>query len=145
MVTEMRNKKGFVYFIEIIFTVLIVLIIFSGFIESKQDVFEYKQRQDLREMGWGALNSLTETAASYSVENLPNYTKEAFPSTIDLKMEYYNDSCYLIEDNNYFAYSPSTDCGKINISTKNNIVSTYYTITNQDMLKSVKVYIWGKL
>lgn len=139
-----KNKKGFVYFIEIIFTVLIVLIIFSGFIESKQEVFEYKERQDLREMGLGVLWSFYDTS-TISTNLLPNYTKEAFPNTIDLKMEIYNNSCYLIENNNYFAYSPSTDCGKINISTTNDIVSVYYTIADGNMLKSVKLYLWRKL
>lgn len=143
----MKNKRGFVYFIEIIFTILIVLIIVAGFISSKQEVFEYKQRVDLREEAWHTLDNLDETGALAALDfsELRDYIRESLNPTTDFEIEYYNSTtCHNVSKSGELGVGVG-GCTKINTTTEQDIVSVFYTIANGSKADSYRLYLWGRL
>lgn len=143
----MVNKKGFVYFIEIIFTVLIVFIIVAGFLGSRQEVFEYKKVADLREEAWSVLNNIDEvgTLERINYSELRDYIRESLQETVDFEMEYYNNTkCHNISKKGYLGKGVD-NCLWINTTTQQDIVSTIYTAANNSRADSFKLYLWQKL
>jgi hypothetical protein len=143
----MVNKRGFVYFIEIIFTILIVLIIVVGFIGSKQEVFNYRQRVDLREEGWSVLNNLdeTDTLAALDSSELRDYIRESLNPTTGFEIEYYNGTqCYNISASGDLG-TGADSCTRINTTTEQDIVSVFYTVANGSKGDSYRLYLWRKL
>ncbi len=143
----MKNKKGFVYFIEIIFTVLIVLLIVSGFISSRQEVFRYKQVTDLREEAWHVLKNLDEASALEKLNSLEirDYIRESLYSTVGFEIEYYNSTmCHNISvDGDLSAGAAS--CNGINTTTEQDIISVIYTGINKSKADSYRLYLWQRL
>lgn len=143
------NKKGYAYFVEIILAVLIVIVVLQGFIESKQQVFSYKQQEDLRVLGWNILKNLDELGVLDSALNEKNFTKieiyvqESLDELADFDLEYYNTSCYSVDGG--VLSSGSTICNSINISGEYDVVSTYYTFGGNLTPQTIKIYLWRKL
>ena len=146
----MRNKKGYVYFVEIALAVVILLYIFAGFVESDQRSFDQKQLENLRAQGWGALDVLHEMgvldgnvrAGNWGTIN--NFLNQSFVNTVAYDLEFYNNSkCHAI---NYSTVGAGgTYCPSINASTENPVVSTSYTLQDNYSTSSMRIYLWNKL
>jgi len=148
--TKTWGKKGFIYFVEIALSVLILMYIFTGFIESEQRAFEQKQLENLRTQGWGALDILHEFGMlddSVRVNNwskIDIYLNNSFLNTIEYDLELYSKSlCYTI--NGGTIITGATYCKSINASTEKDITSVYYTIQDNYSTSSIKIYLWSKL
>ncbi len=149
------NKKGYAYFIEIILAVIIVAIIFQGFIESDQDVSAYKQQEDMRITARNVLKGLDELGIlntklnTNDYEDIETYIQESLGTGTSFDWELYNESgCYPIDQG--VLGSPSTICDRFNSTGNLDSVSTYYTVpydnsSGADTFRTFKIYIWRKL
>lgn len=146
----MWNKKGFIYFVEIALSVLLLSFILSAFSYPKDLTFEQKQLVSLKYQGWGALDVLHEfdlldnLIMNSDFKNLSLYLKGSFPDNIGYKLEYHNSTgCYPITDGGLGA--PATYCGPQNATTERDITSTFYTIQTNLTTSSVRIYLWNKV
>lgn len=146
----LKDKRGFVYFVEIALSVLILMFIFDGFLESDQRVFENKQLDNLRWQAWGSLNVLYELDLLTSNLNqeefgdLDVYIQNSLLGTQDYDWEFYNSTgCYPIDDQ--ALGSPASQCVSINAQTEKDIVSSLYTVANANGTSSLRLYLWDKL
>ncbi len=143
----MKTKKGYAYFVELALAVIIVFIVLSGFLESEQTTFNYKQNQNLRWQGFYLLDNLNH----FEIINSSNFTKvetyiySSINEFTDFKIEYYNESgCYPI-NNGIISSLNFTKCPTINATTNSDIVSSFYTHTLQNNSESIRIYLWRKI
>lgn len=141
------NKKGYAYWIEIILSVVIVMIIFQGYLESNQTVFQYKEVEDLKSSSWHVMNNLN-TLGHLNTSNLSelqSYVASSFPATTGTDMDYYNDtSCFPVD--NGTKGTATTHCAWINISSNNDVTSALYTkLDKNNDPESIRLHIWRKL
>jgi len=142
---KLVNKKGFIHFIEIIFSIMLVAVIFVGFVLSSQDVFTYKSQQDLRTVGFQTLRNLDQGGA-WNTDNftiMEQYIEESLSTSTKFDWEYYNTSCYSID--NGILGSASDTCSYISASTEKDIVSSMYTHSTDGNIESIKIYLWRRL
>lgn len=145
-----RNKKGFVYFVEIALAVLILAFVFSAFIGSEQRIFQHKQLENLRAQGWGALDVLHELGALDSAVSSGNFTKvdlyvsSSLFETTGYDLEVYNSTgCTPIDDGQLGVTSEF--CDSIDAPTQNDVVSLVYTPPTNLTTTSLRLYLWSKL
>jgi hypothetical protein len=142
-----KSKKGYAYFVELVLSIILVFIILSGYIESEQVVFTYKQNEDLRINGWHILENLDNfNAINYTnITKLDTYIDASLTDFTNYDLELYNNSgCYPI-DNGIISSTNYTRCPSINATTKDNIISTFYTSSQQGEPQSIRIYLWRKL
>jgi hypothetical protein len=142
-----KNKKGYAYFVELVLSIILLSIILSGYIESQQVIFTYKQNEDLRSNGWNILKNLDDFNAinSTNFTKVDAYIEGSINTFTSFDLELYNDSgCYPIDDG-VVSSTNYTRCPTINATTKNNIVSTIYTFSQHDQPQSIRLYLWRKL
>ncbi len=99
-----EDKTGFVYFIEIIITAIIVLVFVVGFLYSDQATDTKSELTTLRDEAWNILNNLDASGAldrimtdGRAFEELDEHLKASLPNTVGFEVQYYRDSdCYII-------------------------------------------------
>jgi len=141
------RKKGYAYFVELVLSIILVFIILSGYVESQQVIFTYKQNEDLRVNGWHILENLDNfNAINYTnITKLDTYIDASLTDFTNYDLELYNNSgCYPI-DNGIISSTNYTRCPSINATTKDSIISTFYTLPQQGEPQSIRLYLWRKL
>ncbi len=146
----LKNKKGYVYFIEIIIIIVLLGIIFTSFVESEQRVFEYKQQENLRNTGYGVLHNLDKinvlgpALAAKNFTRIRGYIEESISKTDGFDIDYINATgCYSVNATSLSGHQ--TYCNATNASTQNTIVSTYYTYSRNNTPQTIRIYLWRKL
>jgi len=148
----MRNKKGFVHFVEIIFTVLILSFIFTGFTIQKDTTLTTNQRENLRYQAWGTLDVLYELGLLSANIQGSNFTKvdlyirDSLFYTQGYDWQFINTSgCHQINQG-VLGDTVLPNCGSINASTKHDIVSAIYSVPSLNGTSgSIRLFLWDKL
>jgi len=143
----MKSKKAYAYFVELALAIIIIFIVLSSYIESEQTVFNYKQDQNMRQNSWYLLKNINDFGAmdSTNLSKVNIYVDASLGDFTAFDLEFYNSTgCFpvysgIISSTNY------TRCESINATTKNDIVSTFYTFTQNSEANSVRLYLWRKI
>jgi len=140
------NKKGYAYWIEMVLSVIIISVVFVGYLESTQTNFAYKQQENLREEGWQIMKNLDELKLlnSSNFTAMETYITASLSDTTGFDLEYYNSSgCYSVDSGTLG--SMQTYCTSINATSHNDVVSIFYTTIEGNESESIRLYMWGKL
>ncbi|MBT3940971.1 hypothetical protein HOD83_02585 [Candidatus Woesearchaeota archaeon] len=142
------GKKGYAYFIELALAIIIIFIILSGYLESEQTVFSYKQNQDLKESGWYVLKNLDYHGKlnTSNFTEINTYIDASLDDSTEYDLELYNDTgCFPVAAGTVSSTSYA-ECSSINATTQNNVVSVFYTtIDNNESVSSVRLYLWRRI
>lgn len=141
------NKRGYAYFVELALAVIIIFIILSGFLESEQTVFSYKQNQDLKENSWYMIKNIDYFGElnTSDLSKLDAYVAGSLSDLTSYDLEIYNDTGCIPIDAGVASITSYTDCPSINATTRNNVVSSIYTTSEDNNISSVRIYLWRKI
>lgn len=144
--TLQTRKNGYAYFVELALAVIIIFIVLTGYIESEQTLFQYKRNQDLQESGWGILKN-ADYFGKLNTSNFSDinaYIAGSLNDFTDYDLELYNETGCFPVNNGVVSATNYTACPTINATTKNDIVSVFYTNVDGNV-SAVRLYLWRKV
>jgi len=130
-------RKGYVFYLEMIFIVLLLLAILTLFPSQRPEVVS--AGDDLAQLGFSSMVALGRegvfdayiTSSGINATAIDAYVAAELPDSLKFKMEYYNTSGCIYP----------TECGAANI-TATDIQTAYYTHSKLMIPVTVKMYLW---
>jgi hypothetical protein len=130
-------KRGFFFWIEMIFLIIIITIVALSFPKSKDGFSRAKDSADLEKLGYGALQNLDMGGVLYAPINFTSssvYIRKSLPSTIETKIEYFDGAACFSE----FGV-PLGSCG--NFTMPANTVVANYVFAKASSPVTIRLYL----
>ena len=149
MVKISKSKKAYIYIVEIVLVILLVVAILSFFPASRQAYLIYEQEQNLRLVGFGSLKNLDELGifASYFATNFSNsnfsalntHLEAGLPSGVAFDVQYFLDGAC------FSKRGVPVSCGLNITGERISAVTTHYTHTQRAEPVTLLLYLWRRL
>ncbi|MEM4247738.1 MAG: hypothetical protein QXH80_00565 [Candidatus Nanoarchaeia archaeon] len=145
----MVNKKGYFYFVEILFIVILLVAVILFFPRAETSHLRLVEQNNLKTTGFTALKNLDESGIfskyidPYSFGNsnftaLNIYVKQSLPSTIGSKLQYkLISSCYS-------ETGAPENCG-LNITGNQDATLSEYIFSKRPAPITIRLYLWRLL